>query len=342
MTTTVSVDAFGGDHAPYEIVKGAVEALEEHKSLRVILVGKEREIRSILRGIKYDEKRILVKDAPEVVGMGEKPTVSLRKKNSSMFIGIKLVKDKIAHAFVTAGNSGAAMAISVFVLGRLKGVTRPAIATLLPSLKGEVLMIDAGANVDVKPASLVEFGIMGGVYVKYMRNIERPRIGILSNGGEPGKGSHAVVEAYKIFSKSKVNFVGNIEGDEIYIDKADVVVCDGFIGNIVLKASESIPKIVIEFLRGEIKRSFLYKLGFLLAKPAFRLLKKRIDYSEFGGAPLLGIDGACIISHGRSRSSAIKNAIMKAVSFSKLKINDKIESALASWSAIQKGKIYGG
>ncbi len=332
----IAVDAYGGDHAPEEIVKGAIKALDEIKDLYVILTGYKDKLLALLGNSKYDKKRLEIKEASDVVSMTDKPSVALRKRDSSMAVGIRLVKEGKADAFVTAGNSGASMAFSMFILGRIKGVSRPAIATLLPALDGNILLVDAGANADCKPTHLMEFALMGGVYMKYMLGIKSPRIGILSNGSEPGKGNQLTLKSYDLLSRSRLNFVGNVEGDELYRGKADVVVCDGFLGNIVLKTSESVPQVIAEFLKEEIKRSFLYRLGFLLAKPAFKLLKNRVDYSEFGGAPLLGVNGTCIIGHGRSNATAIKNAISKAVKFSREKINDKIEAAMENCRVLQK------
>jgi glycerol-3-phosphate acyltransferase PlsX len=332
----IAVDAYGGDNAPNEIINGAIKALEENSSLAVILSGYKDNLFKLLQNFTYDKNRLIIEDANDVVNMHDKPSLALRKKNSSMAVGIGLVKSKKAAAFVTAGNSGAAMALSMFMLGRIKGVTRPAIAALLPALKGNVLLLDVGANVDCKPLNLLEFAIMGGVYVKYMLGIGSPKIGILNNGSEPGKGNQLTIKSYELLSKSRLNFIGNIEGNEIFKDKADIVVCDGFAGNIVLKTSESIPQIIAEFLKEEIKKSFWYKIGFLLAKPAFRLLKTKVDYSEFGGAPLLGVNGACIISHGRSDAVAVKNAILKALKFSKEEINNKIENSIVKCTTLQK------
>ncbi|WP_041324433.1 phosphate acyltransferase PlsX [Hippea maritima] len=326
---SVAVDAYGGDHAPQEVIKGIEFALRENSDLFVYLVGKEGELKGFIKGFEDSfRKRINIVDAPQVVRMSDKPSQALRLKNSSMAVGINLVKEGKADAFMTAGNSGAAMALAMFTLGRIKGVSRPAIATLLPTLEGQMLMLDVGANVDCKPQHLLEFSIMGYVYAKHVAGIDNPRVAVLSNGSEPGKGNQLTLSSYDLLSKSRLNFIGNIEGDEIYKGRADVVVCDGFVGNVVLKVSESIPDLIIEFLKEEIKRSFWYKIGFLLAKPAFRVLKSKTDYSSFGGAPLLGVRGSCIISHGRSNGVAIKNAILKAVKFSKEKVNDKIESAM--------------
>ncbi len=327
-SSRVAVDVYGGDYAPTEIIKGAMSAVSSNDKLNIVLIGNEYKILKELSKFDYDASRVSIINATEAVGMSDKPTIALRKKNSSMMVGAKLVKNSEADAFITAGNSGAAMVISMFILGKIKGIGRPAIATILPTLKGYVLLIDAGANVDCKVVNLVEFALMGSVYAKYIMNIDKPKVGLLSNGEEPGKGNHLTLKTYDVLSLSKLNFIGNIEGNSIYKGKADVVICDGFVGNIVLKTSESIPGIISEFLKIEIKKSIWYKIGFLLAKPAFRLLKRKIDYAEIGGAPLLGINGACIISHGRSKAKAIKNAILKASKFSELKINDKIQLAV--------------
>ena len=335
----VAVDGYGGDNAPFEIVKGVKQALESVKDLFVYLTGYKDELKKLIADFPKELlERLEIVDSKEVVKMSEKPSNALRLNDSSMAVGIRLVKEKKADAFVTAGNSGAAMALAMFKLGRIKGVSRPAIATLLPTLSGHMLMLDVGANVDCKPQHLLEFSIMGAVYVKYVVGVSNPKIGVLSNGSEPGKGNQVTIATYDLLHKSKLNFIGNIEGDEIYRGKADVVVCDGFIGNVVLKVSESIPDIIREFLKEEIKKSFWYKVGFLLAKPAFRVLKTKTDYSEFGGAPLLGVNGACIISHGRSNGEAIKNAILKAIKFSREKVNDKIEKTLSSCTVLRQLK----
>ncbi len=335
----VAVDGYGGDHAPVEVVKGVKQALEGVRDLFVYLTGYKEELKKLVVDFpKNLLERLEIVNSTEVVRMSDKPSQALRLKNSSMALGVKLVKDGDAEAFVTAGNSGAAMALAMFTLGRINGVSRPAIATLLPTLEGQMLMLDVGANVDCKPQHILEFSIMGAVYVKYVAGVQNPRIAILSNGSEPGKGNQLTIASYDLLHKSKLNFVGNIEGDEIYRGKADVVVCDGFVGNVVLKVSESIPDIIAEFLREEIKKSFWYKIGFLLAKPAFRVLKTKTDYSEFGGAPLLGVNGACIISHGRSNANAIKNAIIKALKFSKEKVNDKIERTIRNCVVLKQLK----
>jgi glycerol-3-phosphate acyltransferase PlsX len=335
----IAVDAFGGDHAPKEVVLGAFLAAKEF-DLDIVLVGKKGEIEKNIEAIAKDfssntAQKITIEDSPNMVTMFDKPSVAIRKRNSSMHIGMELVKNKKADAFISAGNSGAVMAIAMVVLGKLKGISRPAIGALLPTVNSSVLLLDAGANVDCKPIHLLEFSIMGSVYIKNMLGVQKPKVGLISNGSEPGKGNSLVLKAYDLIKSSTLNFYGNIEGNEIFSDKVDVAVCDGFVGNIILKTSESVPNIIGEFLRAQISKSLIYKIGYLLSKPAFRMLKKKTDYAEFGGAPLLGVNGACIISHGRSKAYAIKNAILKAAKFASLDVNLKIEEAIKKCSALK-------
>ncbi|OSS43011.1 Phosphate:acyl-ACP acyltransferase PlsX [Desulfurella amilsii] len=335
----IAVDAFGGDNAPKEIILGAFLAAKEF-DLDIVLVGKKGEIEKNIETISKDfssntAQKITIEDAPNAITMFDKPSVATRKRNSSMHIGMELVKNKKADAFISAGNSGAVMAIAMVVLGKLKGISRPAIGALLPTVNSSVLLLDAGANVDCKPIHLLEFSIMGSVYIKHMLGVQKPRVGLISNGSEPGKGNSLVLKTYDLIKPSTLNFCGNIEGNEIFSDKVDVAVCDGFVGNIILKTSESVPNIIGEFLKAQISRSLIYKIGYLLSKPAFRMLKKKTDYAEFGGAPLLGVNGACIISHGRSKAYAIKNAILKAAKFASLDVNLKIEEAIEKCSALK-------
>jgi len=335
----IAVDAFGGDHAPKEVVLGAFLAVKEF-DLDIVLVGRKSEIEKNIEAIAKDfnsntAQKITIEDAPNAITMFDKPSVAIRKRNSSMHIGMELLKNKKVDAFVSAGNSGAIMAIAMVVLGKLKGISRPAIGALLPTVNSSVLLLDAGANVDCKPIHLLEFSIMGSVYIKNMFGIQKPKVGLISNGSEPGKGNSIVLKAYDLIKSTTLNFCGNIEGNEIFSDKVDVAVCDGFVGNIILKTSESVPNIIGEFLKAQISKSLIYKIGYLLSKPAFRMLKKKTDYAEFGGAPLLGVNGACIISHGRSKAYAIKNAILKAAKFASLDVNLKIEEAIEKCHALK-------
>ncbi|MGB9755475.1 MAG: phosphate acyltransferase PlsX [Desulfurella sp.] len=335
----IAVDAFGGDHAPKEVILGAFLAAKEF-DLDIVLVGKKSEVEHNVGLFSKDfsshvVQKITIENASDIITMFDKPSVAIRKKDSSIYMGMELVKQKQASAFVSAGNSGAVMAIAMVVLGKLKGISRPAIGALLPTVNSSVLLLDAGANVDCKPIHLLEFSIMGSVFIKHMLGIQKPIIGLISNGSEPGKGNSLVIKAYDLIKSSVLNFYGNIEGNEIFSDKVDVAVCDGFVGNIILKTSESVPNIIGEFLKAQISKSLVYKIGYLLSKPAFRMLKKKTDYAEFGGAPLLGVNGACIISHGRSKAYAIKNAILKAAKFASLDINIKIEEAVEKCSALK-------
>ena len=247
----IAVDAFGGDHAPKEVILGAFLAAKEF-NLDIVLVGKENELEKSIEDISKDfssnvSQKITVKDAPTIITMFDKPSVAIRKKNSSMHVGMELVKYGKACAFISAGNSGAVMAIAMTVLGKLKGISRPAIGALLPTVNGSVLLLDAGANVDCKPIHLLEFSIMGSVFIKHMLGINKPKVGLISNGSEPGKGNSLVIKAYDLIKSSALNFYGNIEGNEIFSDKIDVAVCDGFVGNIILKTSESVPTIIGDF-----------------------------------------------------------------------------------------------
>lgn len=241
-----------------------------------------------------------------------------------------MVKKEEAVAVISAGNTGATMATALYILGPLPGVERPAIATFLPTIKGVSIMLDVGATVDCKPNQLLQFALMGDIYCKEILNRENPRIGLLSIGEEDTKGNELTKEAFKLLRTSPINFIGNVEGKDVFIGKADVIVCDGFIGNIALKISEGLADAISKMLKREISDAASGKLGYFLLKSAFKRFKKRTDYSEYGGAPLLGVNGICIIGHGRSSAKAIKNAIQVAMSFSKSEINDKIRSRMAS------------
>jgi len=308
----VAVDAMGGDHAPHVTVEGAVLAASEF-GIPVVLVGNEDQIRRELLRYEADNLPLEIKHTSEVVEMDETPTTAIKKKrDSSLRIAFEMVRDGAAHAVVSAGNSGAAMAAALFVLRRLKGVERPAIITVMPNLKGAVSLIDAGANPICKPYHLVQFAIMGSVYMKEVMGISEPRVGLLSNGEEESKGIELTRDANDLLRKSSLNYIGYVEGRDIYKGGVDVVVCDGFVGNIILKTSEGVFEVFGQVLKEEISKSYLSKLGYLLSKKSFTSFKKRFDYSEYGGAPLLGVDGTVIISHGRSSSNAIKNAVRVA------------------------------
>lgn len=321
--TTIAVDAMGGDDAPASVVAGAVLAAQEgHVDL--LLVGDEPRLRSELAK-HHSAPGIRIIHAPSVVAMEESPSfVIRRRRDSSIWRATELVKTGEAAAVVSAGHTGASMATAFFLLGTLQGVERPAIATILPTLKGAAVLLDVGANVDSKPHHLVQFAIMGHVYAQRMLGIPTPRVGLLSIGEEDTKGNELTKETFKLLKQTQVQFIGNIEGRDVYTGDADVIVCDGFIGNVALKISEGLAEAIMQVLRREITRSLFGRLGFLLLRPAFRRFKRRVDYAEYGGAPLLGINGVSIICHGRSSPKAIKNAIGVARDFVRDDVNRHI------------------
>src|SRR5512135_3518771 len=321
----IAVDAMGGDNAPHAIVAGAVQAAKEHGT-GIILVGIEQIVQAELKKHPHASSLpIEIRNATEVVDMLDSPvTVYRRKKDSSIRIANELVKSGEAVAVISAGHTGAAMATSLFVLGKLEGVERPAIATFMPTISGTSLILDMGANVDCKPNHLLQFAVMGDVYAKYLLKIPSPRIGLLSIGEEATKGNELTKEAFKLLTETSTNFIGNVEGRDVMSGKADVVVCDGFIGNVVLKVSEAVAEAVGLMIRENIGENLVRKLGYLMMRPAFRALKRRIDYAEYGGAPLIGIDGISIISHGRSSDRAIMNAIRVASELARSDVNKHI------------------
>ncbi len=317
----------GGDYAPSVNIEGAVETVDEHDDIDVILVGNEELIKKELRSKRYNVARISVEHASQVIEMHDSSTAAIRKKkDSSIRVGIDLVKSGKADAFVSAGHSGVVMATSLLLLGRSKGVDRPAIATIMPTLKDTFVLVDAGANVDSRPENLLQFALMGNTYCKLVLNKPDPKVGLLSIGEEDTKGNELTKEAFKLLKGTQLNFIGNIEGKDIFTGKADVVVCDGFIGNIALKISEGLAETIIKMLKREITAVSTGRVGYLLMKPAIRNFKKRTDYDEYGGAPLLGINGACIISHGRSTSKAIKNALRVAADYSRKRVFEAIST----------------
>jgi glycerol-3-phosphate acyltransferase PlsX len=308
----IAVDAMGGDYAPGVIVEGAILAANEYRC-KVVLVGDGSAIEQAISDQDLSSKYIEIHHAPGVIGMDESPSLALRrKKDSSLRIATELVKKNEADAVVSAGNTGACMAISKFVLRPIKGVERPAIAALLPSLNGVSLLLDAGANVDCKPFHLKQFAIMGSIYAQDILTIKNPKVGLLNIGTEKDKGNELTKESYSILEKTDINFIGNVEGKDAYNGNTDVLVCDGFVGNIGLKFSEAVAETVTALFNVEIRKRFSSKLGFLLLRPSLRAIRKRIDYAEYGGAPLLGVNGISIICHGGSSAKAIRNAVRVA------------------------------
>lgn len=309
---TIALDAMGGDKAPHEIVKGAVIAARNW-DIKIILVGKEDEIKKELQSYDTEGLKLEIVQADQIIEMGESPTKAvLKKKESSLVKAVNLVAEGRAQAIVSAGNTGACMAASFINLGRLKGIERPAIAALLPTVESTpVVLIDAGANSDCEPSMLIQFAQMGSIFAEKVIGIDKPRVGILNIGGESSKGNTLALNTYKKMKVDPhgVNFVGNIEGRDVFLGECDVVICDGFTGNVTLKVAEGVAKMLVGILRTELSHGSRNKLGAVLAKPAFARLKKRIDYEEYGGSLLLGVNGICVIAHGGSNDSAIKNAI---------------------------------
>lgn len=334
----IAVDAMGGDYAPGVVVEGAVLAAHEHR-LKVVLVGDETAIKKILSDKNLSTRFVDICHASSVIGMDESPSFALRRrKDSSLRIATDLVKKNEADAVVSAGNTGASMAIAKVVLRPIKGVERPAIATVLPSLKGSSLLLDAGANVDCKSIHLKQFALMGSIYAQDILGIVDPKVGLLNIGGEKDKGNELTRESYKLLVKSDINFIGNVEGRDAYNGNADVLVCDGFIGNIGLKFSEAVAETVTAFFKDEVNKHLLSKLGVFLLRPSLRAIRKKIDYSEYGGAPLLGVNGVFIICHGRSSAKAIKNAVRRAKEYVDNKVVQHISNKFTQKISRESGR----
>ena len=323
----IVLDAMGGDYAPQVTVEGALQAARDF-GFDIVLVGDKDVIDRELKKYKDEKskKNISIVHASETVEMEESPTAAIRrKKDSSIAVAVNLLKEKKADALVTAGNTGAAVAAVVLNLGLLPEVKRPGIAIMMPTLKGVSLIIDVGANIDPKPEHLLQYAIMADIYSRYILKKDNPKIGLLNIGEGASKGTELIKETYKLLSsQSGLNFIGNIEGKDMFSGKSDCIVCDGFIGNIGLKICESIAETMVAFFKKELGRNWLVRLGAGLCRPAFVALQKEVDYSECGGAPLLGVDGTCIIAHGGSNTKAIRNAIKVAKEFIDYKINQHI------------------
>jgi len=307
----IALDVMGGDHAPKEIIKGAIAASKEF-DLEIVLVGDRLAIEGVLSSLPKNYN-ISVVHASQVIEMEETPVSAVKnKKDSSINIGLQLLKKKEVDAFVSAGNTGAVMSSSVFNLGRIKGIERPAIAVVWPTLKHHVVFLDAGANAECKPKHLYQFAHLGSIFAEQVLHLSRPRVGLLSIGEEDEKGNNLVFETRSLLKKSKLNFIGNVESKDIFKGDIDVFVCDGFVGNIILKFAEGLISLFQGLFKDEFKRSFLTKIGALFMLPTLASLQKRTNYDEYGGALLLGVKGVCVIAHGRSKSNAIKNAIRVA------------------------------
>lgn len=324
---SIAIDAMGGDYGEKPIIEGLIQAFKE-KSFKAVLVGP----RSVLEPQIPDDLRQFVsyEEANEVFPMEESATEALKHKESTIYKTIELLRDKKVQAALSAGHSGATMSLATLRVGRLEKVLRPAIATLMPSISQKTLCLDVGANTDCKSEHLFQFAVMGEAYAKEVMNITKPRIALLANGEEEGKGNELTKESHAIL-KRLPNFIGNAESRDIFNDRIDVLVCDGFSGNIVLKACEGTAMAIFDILKRHIKSSFLAMLGAILMKSSFKKLKKHIEWQEYGGAPLLGVNGCVIISHGKSDGRAIKNAIFQALKFSESHINQVIENELKAF-----------
>lgn len=327
----IAVDAMGGDHAPAVVIEGVVAAVKESNQ-EVILVGDETKIKSLLVKASYAGDKISVHPASEVIEMHESPAASVRRKrDSSIVVGINLVKEGKADAFFSAGNTGAVVCAGTLGLGLLPGIERPGIAIVTPTLKGISLIIDVGANIDAKPSHLLQYAIMGKAYLENIFNVPNPSIGLLNVGEEETKGTDSIKDTYELLSKGSINFVGNVEGKALFSGKCDVIVCDGFVGNVALKVTEGTAEAIQVFLKRHLlKTNILGKIGIYLLKGTLKKFKKELDYAEYGGAPLLGVNGVVIIGHGRSNMRAIKNAIRVAGEEVERKINQKILEAINS------------
>lgn len=324
----IAVDGMGGDYAPRIVVEGAVQAASEY-GFEIIIVGDRSRIEAELSRIGSVPPGVSVHHASEVIDMHEPGATSARtKKDSSICVATDLAKEGKVDAVVSAGNTAAFVSAAIMSLRRLEGVERPGIAIPLPSIKGPVLLIDVGATINPEPEHLMGFGLMGDVYARHIFGKKDPAIGLLNIGEESSKGPDYLKKTHQLLESSKLNFEGNAEGKDIFAGRFDVVVCDGYTGNVVLKVSESIASTIASFIKDELKKDPLRMLGGIITKPALDAVKKQIDYAEYGGAPLLGVNGICIISHGRSSAKAIKNAIRVAGEFVENKVNQHILEAV--------------
>ncbi len=328
----IAIDAMGGDFAPENVVLGTVAALSSLKDTELFLIGKEEEIFSVLakNNLSFSKQNII--NASETIEMGESPTTALKTKpNSSIVVGAKMVKDRKADAFVSAGNTGAMMAASTLITGRIEGVGRPTIGAQLPNIFGTCSLYDVGAGKDAKAIHLLEYAIMGSIYAKEIDGISNPKVGLLSMGEEEGKGNEVANEAYDLLKNSNLNFIGNVEGRDLLTKQVDVVVCDGFVGNILLKFGESVPKLLKHLLQQTAKQNIFDALKIMLIKGTLKKALKSLDYQEHGGVPLLGINGISIIGHGSSTPKAITNMILKAKKMFDNKLVEKIQRSISDY-----------
>ena len=327
----IVLDAMGSDNAPMVEVEGAVQAVAEFGH-EVILVGDESRIKKEFEAHNFSYDKITIKHASEVIDMHDPAAISVRRKrDSSIVVGFDLLKKEQGDAFISAGNTGAVVCAATLSLRLLPGIERPGIAIIIPTLKGTSVIIDVGANIAAKPIHMLQYGIMADAFSRYILGKSNPTVGLLNVGEEESKGTEFIKESHTLLSESKLNFSGNIEGRDVYAGKVDIILCDGFVGNVILKISESVADTIMQSLKQEIRADFLATIGAVLSASAFHELKRKMDYSEQGGAPLLGVDGRCIISHGSSSAKAIKNAIRTAAEFVKQDVNKHIIEELESY-----------
>ena len=334
----VAVDAMGGDHAPSEIVKGAVSAVSKSKEIQVLLVGQKEAVSKELENHSYPKEQVELIQASEVIETGESPVNAIRKKkDSSIVVGMNLVKSGEADAFVSAGSSGAILVGGQVIVGRIKGVERPPLAPLIPTETGCSLLIDCGANVDARPSHLVQFAKMGSVYMEHVMGVKNPKVGIVNIGAEEEKGNALVKETFPLLKNCPdINFIGSVEARDIPAGAADVVVCEAFTGNVILKTYEGVGATLIRKVKDGMMTSLRSKIGALLVKPALKQTLKTFDLEQYGGAPLLGLKGLVVKTHGSSKSIEIKNSILQCITFTEQKINEKIREMLLTEEAVSE------
>lgn len=337
----IAVDAMGGDFAPRAIVTGAISAARTNREIEIVLVGDEEAIKHELSlHFRTQDLPISIHHASQVIEMEDHPAQALRtKRDSSISVAMELHKKGEVDAVVSAGNTGAVLGAALMKLRKIRGVMRPAIGSILPTGRGRTFLIDVGTNVDSRPQQLLQFGIMGSIFVKKLFGVENPRVGLLNIGEESSKGPEIIQKTYQLFLSAPFNFIGNVEGRNILSEMVDVVVCDGFVGNIILKFAESISSVYTRSLRTRIGKRLQYKFGAYLLRPAFRRLKKTFDYAEYGGVPLLGVNGVVIIGHGGSPPKAITNAIFEAEKMINENVNKTIEEELAAVMTNQQNSV---
>lgn len=321
----ILIDAMGGDKAPDEIVKGCIDAIKESDEFDLVLIGDSEKIKSILDENKCNSSRIRILHSDEVITNEDIPTKAIKtKKDSSMMIGLKMLKEKEGDVFISAGNTGALLTGALLVLGRMTGVDRPALAPVLPTKNGRTMLLDAGLNVVCKPINYLQFGIIGSIYMKEIFHIENPKVGLINVGAEETKGNETIKQAYAKLANSGINFVGNVEGRQIPMGDVDVAVCDGFIGNVLLKFIEGIGLFIYDGLKNVFYKNIISKFSALVVSKELKAFKKTLDYEEYGGTPILGVNGIVFKCHGSSNAKSVKNAIIKAVQFTRSSVMEQI------------------